>query len=97
MTNLITSDITSNSLQLLRLFTKESIFDWSTTIVSLANDCPELIALDIKMGGGFLPTVNSNMNQLQKDFIVVFSHIEDYTPELLESLIAVFMRCKDSK
>ena len=61
-----------------------------------ANDCPELIALDIKMGGGFIPTVNSNMNQLQKDFIVVFSHIEDYTPELLESLIAIFMRCKDS-
>lgn len=91
MTNILSKDTTISNIQLLRLFTKYSTFDWTDTIIDLANSCPELIELDKNMGGGFLPKRGTPLNKLQKDFIVIFSHIEDFTPELLESLISVFI------
>ncbi len=94
MTNILSEDTTVSNIQLLRLFTKYSTFDWTDTIIDLANSCPELIELDKNLGGGFLPKKGTHLNQLQKDFIVIFSHIEDFTPELLESLISVFNKHK---
>ncbi len=95
MTSLLQDETPLNKLQLLRLFTQNSTFDWNDVIIDLARNCNVFIELDTKMGGGFIP-LDGNMNQLQKDFITVFSHIEDYSPELLNSLIAIFMRAKDN-
>lgn len=95
MTTLLFDEIPTSKLQLLRLFTQKSTFDWTDTIIELARNCDELNELNNRMGGGFIPTSNK-MNQLQKEFITVFSHIEDYSPELLESLSLVFIRAKNN-
>lgn len=95
-TTLLSDEIPLSQLQLLRLFTQNSTFDWNDVIIDLAKNCKELNDLDARMGGGFIPSINTNhMTQLQKDFITVFSHIEDYSQELLNSLIHTFMAAKD--
>lgn len=79
------------NVRMLRLFTQKSTFNWQPTIIKLANRCPELQELDRRLGGGFIPNPDKKrLKQHQLDFIITFTHIDEFSTELFETLISIF-------